>query len=483
MGETAIANRGLSEDEIGLIKGMLAAKMSAQDICGYMFRPGRSLNPAGVYEIKSGKFGSVIAAKSDGQVSDYIKNHPYFGEIATADRIAELRKEVRGMLRLQKDDARSYVEPKETERLEFKETFHLKSLPEYARSLIGYANNSGGFIIFGIKNDNTIVGLKTDSFKKIDPQKFTSFLKDTVQPAIVWRSFQFTFNELEIGCLYAEESENKPHITNKNASSVKANQIYYRYSGETAVIRPGELFAIIHERENDAIQHAISKLQQIVGIGVNDAEVVESGPSDATSGPETILIEKEVIKKSSLNDSDIIDDFIAGSLQAEASTYIEQAAHESVRWLPIYFFMKEGGLSREDVSALLDQSAVAKPAAKRHIKDRLNGKTEAFKSYIGAGERYCIKQLKEGNIPNDNSLSKARQLSNCLTGLSEIEPFEPPFLRAVLSQIVSDFAKHGQDSAIGSHMRRSAARVDELVYRAAVVEAGEDGSDSDASIA
>ncbi|MBC7986744.1 MAG: ATP-binding protein [Sphingomonadaceae bacterium] len=460
-----MANRGLSDEEIALIKGMLAIKMAAQDICGYMFRPGRSLNPAGVYEIKSGKRAREIPAKSEDDVKDYIKNHPYFGSIAVADRISELRKQVRGMLRLQKDIARCFVEPKETGRLEFKETFHLLSLPHYARSLIGYANHSGGFILFGIKDDQTVIGLKkNDAFRKLDPERFTGFLKDTVQPNIIWGRFQFTFNELEIGCLYAEESDCKPHITTRNADSIKANQIYYRYEGQTSVIRPGELFNIVRQRESEAIQHAIAKLQQIVGVGVSDAQILYGGADGNITTDDRVFIEKEVIRTRTLTDRDVLLDFINGSMRAGASDYIELAAHEAVRWLPLYFFMKEGDLNITAVLELLKQSKTAKPGASDHIKKRLAGTETAFREYIGEGARNILEELKKGNIPKEGGLTKSRHLSECLIGVEELDDFDGPFLRAILSQIISDYERHEKDSAIGSNMRRSAARVDELLY-------------------
>ncbi len=460
-----MANRGLSDEEIGIIKGMLANGMAAQDICGYMFRPNRSLNPAGVYEIKSGKCGANIPAKSGSDVDHFIQNHPYFGQLATADRIAELRKEIRGILRLQKTEAGSFVDPKETDRIEFKETFHLQSLPVYAKSLIGYANNSGGFILFGIKDSGQVVGLTSDSFKKLDSQKFSQTLTDLVSPTIRWGSFQFTFNDLEIGCLYSEESDQKPHVTLKNADGVKAHQVYFRYEGETAQIRAGDLMAIIRQRENDAIQHAISKLQQIAGIGINESAIVKSDQSFLDSKQlEQVYVDRDVYKKSNLTDFDILNDFINGSIQTDSKFYIDQSAHETVRWLPLFFYMSEGNLKKTDVLEILQNSKIAKPGGAKHIRQRINGTITAYRAYVGAGQKKCLDDLKSGSIPQNSNLAKARHLSSCLIGLSKEHEFTPAFLRAVLQQILDDYERHNRDSAIGSNMRRSAARVDELLY-------------------
>ncbi|MBX7496459.1 ATP-binding protein [Qipengyuania sp. 6B39] len=460
-----MANRGLTDSEIALVKGMLARGMPAQEICGFLFRPNRSLNPAGVYEIRSGQIGGQIPAASAADTQHYLENHPYFGEMAVADRIAELRKELRGILNFRKDGDNWVADPKESARLEFKETFHLKSLADYSRSLVGYANNSGGFIVFGIADDQRILGLQNDHFRKLDSKKFSEFLKDTVNPSIPWGSFQFTFRGFELACLFAHESEEKPHMTLKNAGSMKANQTYYRYEGETAVIRAGELSAIIRRRENDAVQHAISKLQQIAGLGIRAAEV--SVPSE---NPDAVIVEREVVRKSTISDRDILADFINANLNASPSDYIEQSAHEIVRWLPIYYYMNEGGLAKRDVEELLKVSKIAKPGGSKHILDRVSGKASAYKQYVGRGERECLKELRSGKIPKESDLKKARHLSGCLMCLESKENFDGPFLKAVLNQSLHDFEAHGQDPVIGSNMRRSAARVDELIHGETVKE-------------
>ncbi len=41
---------------------------------------------------------------------------------------------------------------RESSQLEFKLSFDLRSGPEYARSMAAFANNEGGYLVFGVRN-------------------------------------------------------------------------------------------------------------------------------------------------------------------------------------------------------------------------------------------------------------------------------------------------------------------------------------------
>ena len=470
-----MANRGLSDIEIGVIKAMLLKGMPAQDICGYMFRPNRSLNPAGVYEIRAGKRGAEVPPMTPDELESWLKNHPYFGTIADADQISELRKELRGLLRPTRSENQVLVDPTETARLEFKEAFHHLSFPDYARSLIGYSNHCGGFIIFGINNDRRIVGLKGQSFKNLDQKNVSELLKDLVSPSVRWTSFSMTILEMEIGVLYAEEAELKPLVTMKNHDKLKGSTIYFRYEGETAAIRAGDLHAIIREREQMAVQSAISKLQQITGIGLENSAIVDissnelhtdsaSHGSAQVAAQESLGAPRVVVKKAGISDMDILLDFINAVETLDPIAYLRQAAHEPVRWLPLFFYARMTGLSDEAIIDELKRSPVSKPGTVRHMRQRLSSEISAFKSYIGGAPQTFLTQLQQGIIPEIRDRASARHFSMALSGIrSEAAPSEH-VMRTALRRMVELYTRYSQDAAIGSNMRRSAARVDELLH-------------------
>ena len=64
--------------------------------------------------------------------------------------------------------------------IEYKETFNFGSLAKYFKTLMAFANNRGGAIIFGITNSpRTIKGIdKNSQFHKIDTEKIVQFMKE-----------------------------------------------------------------------------------------------------------------------------------------------------------------------------------------------------------------------------------------------------------------------------------------------------------------
>ena len=66
---------------------------------------------------------------------------------------------------------------REGQELEFKEQFNLSGLADYFRDFAAFANNKGGYLIFGVKDIPRIpIGLTLTSreqFEKIDPEKIS----------------------------------------------------------------------------------------------------------------------------------------------------------------------------------------------------------------------------------------------------------------------------------------------------------------------
>lgn len=458
-----MAKRGLSDAEIAVIKAMLLKGMHAQDICGYMFRPNRSLNPAGVYEIKSGKYGNEIAPLNPDELETWLKNHPYFGAIADADLVSNLRRELRGILRPRRVDGRVLVDPIETSRIEFKETFHPQSFPDYCRSLIGYSNHSGGFIIFGISDSRSVEGLSNNSFKSFDQKHLSETIKDLVSPSVRWTSFSMTLLEAEVGVLFAAEAELKPLVTLRNRDKLRGDTIYFRYEGETAPIRSGDLHAIIREREQLAIQAAISKLQQISGIGIENSEVVDTSmeavdPSAAAEG------KRVVFQRTAMSDMDVLTGFVDDDHDLDPMMCLRQSAHEPVRWLPIFYYAQLSGCSRAAIIEEIKNSPASKPGSVRHMQQRLSGSISAFAPTLGAGPRGILENILSGMDPALPNVKVARHFAMSLTGLAGLGNLKSHMLRNTLHRILELYQEYDHDSAIGSAMRRSAARVDELLY-------------------
>ena len=91
--------------------------------------------------------------------------------------------------------------------------------------MAAYANNRGGYIIFGVKDTpRSIIGLKNNNFDNLNQEQFSEAINSLFAPAMDWDcgifSIEMTSADGEIknhkiGWIYTAEAEYKPIIAQK----------------------------------------------------------------------------------------------------------------------------------------------------------------------------------------------------------------------------------------------------------------------------
>lgn len=172
---------------------------------------------------------------------------------------------------------------RESNTVEFKESFNKNSTAKYAKTMAAYANNRGGYIIFGVKdNPREIVGLKSNNFENLSQEQFTDAINSLFSPAIDWECGTLTIPaehlktvgnekveqetiEIKIGWLYAEQAEKKPVIAQKSDSGEKitSGDVFYRYRARSEKIKYAEMRRIIEERTSKE-REGLLKLFEII---------------------------------------------------------------------------------------------------------------------------------------------------------------------------------------------------------------------------
>lgn len=169
------------------------------------------------------------------------------------------------------------LKSRESNTVEFKESFNKNSIAKYAKTMASYSNNRGGYIIFGVKdNPRIIVGLKNDNFENMNQEQFTEAINSLFAPAIDWYCGVFTMDipligdieknkTVKIGWIYTAEAEYKPIIAQKVNDSEKINSgdIYYRYRARSEKIKFAEMSRIIEERTSKE-RDGLLKLFEII---------------------------------------------------------------------------------------------------------------------------------------------------------------------------------------------------------------------------
>ncbi len=103
---------------------------------------------------------------------------------------------------------------RESSQLEFKESFNWLSKDKYAKSMAAFANNRGGFIFFGVKDQpRELVGLQSNNFEITDEAKITSYLNNVFSPEIIFEKFVIEIQSKNVGILYTHSVNQKPNGT------------------------------------------------------------------------------------------------------------------------------------------------------------------------------------------------------------------------------------------------------------------------------
>ncbi len=150
--------------------------------------------------------------------------------------------------------------------LEYKESFSYSNAAKYAKTMAAFANNAGGYIIFGVKDKpREIVGVN-NAFKELPVEKMTEILNSRFSPEILWDIGIVDCEKGEVGYIYVEESLDKPVMAIKVDGTISSGDIFYRYKARTEKIKYPEMHRIIAEREK-RIHDSIIKLVESIRAG------------------------------------------------------------------------------------------------------------------------------------------------------------------------------------------------------------------------
>ncbi|MBT8358483.1 MAG: ATP-binding protein [Deltaproteobacteria bacterium] len=185
----------------------------------------------------------------------------------------------------------SYLYHRENQELEFKEQFNFAGLGEYFRDFAAFANNRGGYLIFGVQDSPRIpIGLtetSLDQFNRLDPERISGFLLEMFSSDIRWEQKFIKHDGKFFGVFRIYEGSTKPIIAKKNEGRdqiIKNGEIYYRYGGRTQKILYAELENIIIKRVEENNHQWLSLMSKIGKAGPQNAAILDT---------EKALIEKD----------------------------------------------------------------------------------------------------------------------------------------------------------------------------------------------
>lgn len=499
--------RTITDEEISLIKAMLARRMKNADIQFFFNRPDRRVNSGRISSIANGSYsnsGSIEAATDEELDSFLEQRRPGAGVSAQAlvsestDRDPVSETALRGMFA---GDASGEWRLKagETDQAECKQSFSLRNAAAWLRAVAALANNRGGYVFFGVADKDAggickVVGLAKDDFRDADPAAILTRLHSAFEPTPRFQKAALTVAGKFVGVLHIEQHESRPVIAAKNDGNngeIKEGDIFYRYPGASRRISYGDLRAILDHRDAKTRDSLLPMIQRVLELGPDRVMLADLLEKKITDGKTTIALDDEIVeslvsiketgerkpslrlfgnvmaatplsvKKGIITRDELRSAFLADKLDADPLDYLRVAIQFSGSdWLPLRYFAGRAGMSRAETLAFIDGSP-GPVKQKALCRDRLASDREAYAETKGPAMalREDIEAGQEIVVADSKT---ARHVAQAVQGLMIPLRVDPGSLRSLLSRCLK-FASTSEDQNTRSAVRRAIARLDELM--------------------
>ena len=397
---------------------------------------------------------------------------------------------------------------RENSRLEYKESFNWGNRAKYARTMAGFANNAGGFIVFGVKDSpHEIVGLSSNRFERLDPAKVSEYLNSKFAPELEWESYRVEMAGCELGVIATRSAREKPVVCiGGDGKDLREADIYYRYRGRSERIRLAELQKIMKEnrrRERDAFLKHLRKIARVgpENIGVLDlvrgelsghqnsmlisedllsqvqfiregrfAESEEDGlPTLHVIGnleiveSDTLLPIKTVPTPKAIRPKELMLGFLRQERPQEPKEYLKQACRENSPNMPVYHFARLAKMSLDQLRAFILEETPNRTLLLR----RLDGVLVNPVGSLDAETDACMERLEVLDILEEGKVDGAFEYGfvRAFEAISHFTPPAPPI--ALLNQL-AEIAQNefdGMSTTEQTAFRKAVARLDECLNR------------------
>jgi len=400
--------------------------------------------------------------------------------------------------------------------LEFKKAFNWSNNGEYAKTMAGFANNRGGYIVFGVGNrPREMIGLQNDRFDEIDASDITQFLNSVLSPESSWDQHVHKVEEKRFGLFYVWESGDKPVVAIRNAGTdLKEAEIYYRYRARSEKIKYPELKRLLEEKRAREEKLWLQHITEIAEIGIQDAAILDlqSGAGRARGGK--ILIDESLVPQLQaigagepsqaelriegraipkgfirpirevptpmvIASGDIIRAFLLQRQVASPEQYIRQICFEPSGYLPVYYFAYLATLNLQGLQELV-KSTKSRRGAKTKLLERVTGSDDYSRpiptdsSPHSQAKRQWLSHIEAQTVNLDVSVTELRRFLRTLCIL-EADEVDTEYLFPVLLRLFED---HYEDRVgyIAQNLRTALCHLDRVLFRSRI-EGVDDGEE------
>lgn len=181
---------------------------------------------------------------------------------------------------------------------EFKESFNWINRDRYAKSMSAFANNKGGYLIFGVMDKpRTLVGISSKNFEDMDESIITSYLNSVFSPEIMYTKFTENINGKTVGIIYTYFSDQKPIVAIKNDGAIREAEIYHRYNARSEKIKYPELKNLFEATRESERKSWINLFEKVSKIGPSNTAIMDIVKGTIEGERNSLLIDNKLIPK------------------------------------------------------------------------------------------------------------------------------------------------------------------------------------------
>ena len=418
----------------------------------------------------------------------------------------QLAREVQDLLHLDADSP-TRLTSRENSRLEYKERFNWASRAKYGKTLAAFANNAGGFIVFGVQDTpRHLVGVNEENFNSVDSAEVSEYLNSAYAPELEWEMFSTRVSAVRLGVLHVASAADRPVVSLRtdNREGIRESDIFYRYRGRSERIRYPELRRLLLERQERERASWLSLLSKVGRIGVENVGVLDlidgqlSGPGGSLLISSDLLEKVQFIRKGRFAEVNergaptlrLVGDvqgipphalgpvrtvpqplvigereIMLGFLRQERSEapveFIRQACRESSPYMPIYHFARCAGFGLDQ----LRERMLAEPRRRNSLIDRLGRSRVAPVGTLQGATPHAIErsEILETLTTADVESLRHRERARLFEAMTHFIPSQVP---THLLQFLAELVENELDtmsSSVRTNCRKAIAHLDETL--------------------